>query len=826
MLMRGIAVKLFAALCFVLFIGAGISFSQTTGKIAGSVTDAETGEPLPGVNVFIQGTDLGAATDADGDYFIIQVPPGTYTVVARFIGYAEQRKTGAQVNIDRTLELDFSLQPSAIAGEEVTVTAERNVVRKDVSHSVSEISEQEATGTAAVSNLQDLVLLQPGVEMGGGYMSDDSRAYREGISIRGGQVEETDFRIDGLSVKDARAGIQSNKVSLTSVQEIQVIRGGFNAEYGDIRSGLVNVVTKDAISGQGGRQFNVSAIVEYTPERLGHWGENYYSYDNERSVLYPYLGPESMGGYSYTYPDGETVEVWQGWEDYANNLPEDHPYYQDPESAREQFAWESRPQPYGDDPDYNIDATITGPIPLLDNASFMLTHINQQMDIPYNSPVETHNDNSTYLKMMLRPTSNLKVTLGGQYGEMHTISSAYRGVRPGSYWLIEDQSHWFSLNNHFWNQGSHTPTDHFRRRYMAKATYTFNQASYLQFEVNHQANNYYANHMALRDLSAVKTIETENGQTVELDNRPFGYFGEYKVKNVLGYYVAGHGTRRDNSWVKSTTMKADNVNQFNKYNQVKFGVEWNYDDINNQWGQHRKEKGLKREWFYHVQPWMLSTYLQDKLEFEGMIANIGVRVDYSDPADEWFNQDDPFSSWFERGKRQYTDNSFPGEADYTQESRIDSFQYAPMSDVQPKMAISPRIGISHPIGAHSKLFFNYGHFYQRPASDRMFRQYWSGVTQLELNEYGNPNLDFTKTVAFELGAEQDILNQINIRVTGYYKDISNELIWIDYNGIGSIDYDSPENNGYRDIRGIELEVRKRAGRFITGYLSYDYRIMS
>lgn len=810
------------------FLISGPVSAQTTGKITGTVIDAETEQPLIGVNVIVEGTSLGSATNQDGRYFILQVPPGEHTVIARYIGYATTRKEGVVVNVDRTATVNFSLESEAIAGEAVTVTAERDVVRKDVSSSMSEIPEQSAVETPSVKSLKDLLLLQPGIELGGSYMEGDSHAYQEGISIRGGKIEETDFRIDGLSVKDSRQGTQSNEVALTSIQEVQIIRGGFNAEYGDIRSGVVNVVTKDARG--SGTKLNVSAMMEYTPARLGHWGENYYSYNSDRSVLYPYLGPESMDGYTYTFPDGTTREVFQGWKEYAANLPADHPFHNDPEAAREKFAWESRPQPYGDNPDITFDGTISGALPFIKNVGFVLSNVTNRLDYPFNAPVsrKVHIDNSTYLKLRFNPTSNLQILAGGQYGELHSVSAAYRGVRPGSYWQIEDPSHLFSLNNHFWNNAADTPIDQWRRRYILKATYTFSPRTYLEFEVNHQRNSYWAMHTGLRDMSNVKAIPTNNDTTVYLDNRPFGYFGGYKVKNILGYYVAGHGTRRDKSKVRTTRINLDFVSQLGEYNEIKSGIDYVYDNIDNYWGQHRAEKGLKREWYYHVKPMLLSGYLQDKLEFRGMIANIGVRLDMSDPSDSWFEPNNPWSRWFEYGMRHYDGNVMYPEEPWSEVEtvRVDSFQYRPMSDIKPKFALSPRIGISHPIGPNSKLFFNYGHFYQRPPIDEMFRMYFQGVTDMELQDYGNANLDFMKTVAFELGAEQDLWNSINIRLTGYYKDVTNELVWINYNGMGSIDYSSPLNNGYRDIRGAELEIRKRAGRFIQGYLSYDYRITS
>ena len=78
-----------------------ISIAGTTGKIMGRVIDEQTGEALAGANVTIENTALGAATDLDGNYVIIGLPPGTYTATASYISYREMRVKDVEVNIDK-----------------------------------------------------------------------------------------------------------------------------------------------------------------------------------------------------------------------------------------------------------------------------------------------------------------------------------------------------------------------------------------------------------------------------------------------------------------------------------------------------------------------------------------------------------------------------------------------------------------------------------------------------------------------------------------------------------------------------------------------------
>ena len=263
--MRATISRVLGAVLLVL-LGASVTWAQT-GKISGVVTDAQTGDPIPGVNVVIVGEQVGATTDAQGRYSILNLSPGTYDVRATFVGYANATREGVDVNIDLTTEVNFEMQEETQELQEVTVQAEERVVKPDISANVANISADNVENVP-VSSLSEVVGLQAGVQ---------------GLSVRGGDLNELSIRVNGLSMRDGRSNEPTAAISYTSIKEVQVQTGGFNAEYGNVRSGLINVVTKDAP-----RDFyTVDVFTRYTPTTKMSFGPR--PDDPDSYWLRPYL---------------------------------------------------------------------------------------------------------------------------------------------------------------------------------------------------------------------------------------------------------------------------------------------------------------------------------------------------------------------------------------------------------------------------------------------------------------------------------------------------------------------------------------------------------
>jgi outer membrane receptor protein involved in Fe transport len=218
-------------------------FSGTTGKIAGRVTDADTKDGLPGVNVVIEGTTLGAATDVDGHYVILNIPPGLYVVRFSYIGYQAIRVSEVRVNVDFTTRLDRALKPGTIELGVVEVQGERNpLVREDLTNTQVAVT-AEVIDQLPVDQISDVVRLQAGV------VQDNDGA----LHIRGGRSNEIAYQINGISINNPFNSLQAVGIATNAVQEVSISAGTFSAEYGNALSGVINYVTKD-----GGPQYSGS----------------------------------------------------------------------------------------------------------------------------------------------------------------------------------------------------------------------------------------------------------------------------------------------------------------------------------------------------------------------------------------------------------------------------------------------------------------------------------------------------------------------------------------------------------------------------------------
>ena len=779
---------------FYLFLGGSL-FGGTTGKITGQVIDSESNRHLTGANIIIDDTFMGVSSDQDGNYVLINLLPGTYTLRVTMVGYRPLSIQGVTVLIDQSTFLNVALIPEPILMDELVVVAKKPLIMKDISASRMDISSEFIT-SLPITTLNDVIGIQAGIE---------------GLTIRGGARNQTAFLVNGFLFNDERVNNPYTSISLNSIKELQVQTGGFNAEYGNIRSGLINVITDEGDP----KQYGGAITLRYSEPEPKHFGESLYSPSSY--FLRPYLDPDVcwVGTANGNWDDytRQQYPSFEGWNTIsAATMADDDPYNDlTPGAAQHIFKWQHRRK--GDIilPDYNVDISFGGPVPVissaLGNLRFHLSHFSQENVFIFPLSRDSYNDEVTNLKLTSDLSSRLKLTLTGLYGLTRSVSPYNWKVTPTgsvleSTYQVADLVNSSSGNAILFMPGNFSPTNIYRKMIGAKINHMVKPSLFYDMIIQIFQNEYDTYQIRDRDTSRVYNILPD----VSMDEAPYGYWG-YSITGIDGMRLGGWmNLGRDKSINKTTMIKFDLTNQINIRHQIKTGLQVVFNDYKiRSYTENPSMNTWNRSMIYDVSPLRTGIYIQDKMEYEGFIANLGIRAEYTSANTHNYILED-YDTFFEQGFGNLIENEAPSDASTA------------------IFSLSPRLGVSHPITETSKLYFNYGHFQSEPGSSYRFR------LQRESNglvtHIGNPNLGFEQTIAYELGYSQEYKNYL-IDVAAYYKDVTDQPGWVYYANMGrSVSYYKAANNQYEDIRGLEVTIRKPYGKLITGMVNYTYMVRS
>lgn len=732
-----------------LVIVSFISFAQQKGKLEGKIIDERTNEVLPGVNVVLKGTYYGAVSDVNGKFQINNVSEGTFNVEVSFIGYKTTQFTGIKIEANKTKMLDVKLSETALTmDKDVIIIGEKPLVDVEETQSKKVISRDDIE-MAPVENVNDIISMQSGV-----VKSDNA------IHIRGGRSYENAFLLDGVSVQDPLSGTGFGlQLSANSIEEIEVITGGFNAEFGQATSGIVNVKTRE-----GGDNFR--GYVSYKRDNFGNKSSDHvFNYEVleanlsgpepiTRFVL-PALGLQIPGELSFftSFYVGLSDGITQGYYKTTADRIVSSIFNGSRFSPRQENSWFGLGKLT-----YKISPTMK-----------LIYSFNQSVDI---------NQNSQSLQ------SNLEY------------------IEPSPGYQYEFQNILDNANVYTHNNIYHTIT----------WTHTLNQKTFYELKLGK-----YFTH--LRSDANGKNFN-EYAEPKDITNFPIEYYNQNRdTIGVIpgdGFWDVGNPYTWHDHHYDEVSFRGDLTSFFDEKNKFKAGfslsiTEMQLLDIYKPW---IGTLGLNND-YYKVYPATGSFYAQDNINFSGMILNFGLRMDYWFPGkyvDDAVDNPDVITIP-DQIRKEYKDNS-----------------YGWFGNRRFKARLSPRLGISHPISDNQVLFFSYGHFSKWPKPQFVYAKLNPTSAKSSFQKFGNPNLNPETTVAYELGLKTQFSENDVLTITAYYKDIfdyiSTRSAKITSARFATQSFVTYTNQDYARSRGLELEYRKRVGKWFNGVASFSYAIIT
>jgi hypothetical protein len=787
-----------------IFVIAGLaiySFAATTGKISGRIIDKETEEPLAGANVVVSGTMLGAAADIEGYYTILNVPPGTFSVIASYVGYARMEQGNVIVNIDLNTRVDFEMSVEAYRGQEVVVTAARPIVRTDISGSQTNISSDEIS-EMPVTSVSEVISLQAGVS---------------GLEIRGGASDEMLYLVDGMATNDQRSNTPYTSIPMSAVQEVQIQVGGFSAEYANARSGVVSVVTRKGLRDR----YSGTAEINYTPVQAKQFGEPFGTANDYWHRPYMdedvcWTGTESGAWDIHTR---NQYRGFQGYNALSQELMRDSDPNNDmtPAQLKKIYEYEHQRRVVHTKPDYVADMGFGGPVPggeKLGNLRFFASYRGEQRAYIMPLSRETYNDDALRVNMTTDLSPKTTMTLTGNYGLTRSVSSTGNnspsmGAHYTSNWSVANLA---SISYAIFQDGYNNPIDIQRYGYGVELNHQFNEQSLAKLVVNRAHTNYHIFPLDSLDLTDTLRLFQDVFGAYDhfiINDYPNGYHPTYSPSLIDGARTDWAGFARDESYNIVTTIKADYQNQLTRNNELKTGFNLVHTrNVVNSW-MVAPMSTWEAYYNWDQSPIRLGAYVLDKLEFEGLVVNAGIRYDMYNLNGMWYDLA-PYDTLL---------------------NAVWGFQLDSLADYRKTKSIhslNPRIGISHPISVNSKLYFNYGHFSSQPTATYLYLvdRYGDGGN---IRRLGNPELPFSKTIMYELGYEHSFFDRYLAKVAAFYNDTKNQEAWTIYEGLGSgkgkTNYRLAESRAYRDVSGFELTLRKM-GTFVSGFVNYTYQLYS
>lgn len=804
-----------ALLALLLAVAAGPAAAQgTSGKLQGRVVDAQSGNPIVGAQVVVQGTRLGNITDQQGYYFVNNVPAGVYDIQAQYIGYQTTTVTGQRILANYTTTVNFQLSQQAVALEAITVQGESNpLVPRDKTVSAAIVT-GDIVQQLPVDNPDAVVALQPGVTR----LPDNSQ-----FIIRGGRPGEASVYVDGVLVRNFNRGEQGNiDLGTNALEQVNVLTGGFGAEYGQAQSGIVNYVTKS-----GGAR--TSGALQFGTDQVFPNSERYGISRLEANIG----GPLVKDRISY-----ELALTAQGNEDrnpqfrdivspggFAQQLyyfrPTGFQQLEDGDSTMgyQQITGLGPRTPWNNADQYSATAGLR--FNLSDYTKLSLTAVkSRDQGLQFSSYYQFRpwaesayrNNSDLYragLEQILFQNANsqavLRINAAYQNDQSHSgLRADTTGLEPPG-----PDALGFRFSDYKFMFEGLKPEQFLSRLDSIRAgnssVQTFFPAQTLTCGDASDAHPCSANEANL--------LFNPNATG---PNNPYGIKGYsgFGANGFPGYYFSGEKT-----WSVDASLDV----QAGRFNRLQGGVQYYKKDVQNISSTSQGNISVYNTTFqnvYHVKPTIGAAYIKDRLDLGEMVLDLGLRLDhYSSDAKFPVLPGLVFPFVPDSSTLQYCESPPSGG----------SLTCTPGQVSQKSLwNLSPRIGVAFPISDATNFRLSYGHFFQVPSFNQLYDGINTDFNTTNSNQlFGRP-IPSMRSVQFEVGITHLFNPNTVFDITAYNKNkqadatfrIDNFTLPPSYGG--PTDLRVLTNLDFGQAKGVDVRLTRRYGQYFTAILGYSY----
>ena len=806
-------------------LAVGPAWAGGEGKIAGTVKDAKSGEVLIGANISLVDTKLGTTSDNKGRFYILNVPPGVYTLKVTYIGYTAYVLEQVRVSGDLTTNLHAELSSADIKVQEMVVRADKPIIDKNATNAVRIVGTEDLE-IMPFRGVQNVFALQAGVV-------EDEGA----LHVRGSREDEIGYYVEGASVRNVITGTTAVGLIDEAIEEIQLQAGGFNAEYGGANAGIILQELRT-----GGNQWHVSALAEgdnFASKYKKGLGTYSYGYSNQVLTLSgPLLGSNRVRTFLATQRRvrGSDPVFWDGFS--FNNLV-------DTGNRAGRVHWTDRDGDGTPDPDTlsslrlqpgNIDHTGRTALDFNGTLLFDLSPIQLRVTGLYTA--ENREYNPSPIRNMLNldrlPESdrtsglvNFKATHILDPSLFYELNASlytqdrkfYDPVFDDNFIVYDDSVAAARANDsfiRFSSQGSVPKAYDFAGfPFNRPGTPTYYVDGDYRFSFFGKENDRYLG-LAGSITKQTQVHQFKAGFDVQKwTSRRFQYFSNNirsaiqsrypQLDAVFTEYYAGKIAEDD--LLDALIAKAESIKEKDKgtiddlkimIRNTSRGDFYGYDEF----GREQEGSGLEGP----RKPTLGSGYLQDKIEYRDLIINAGLRWDYF-AANSW----------------RFKDQSAPVLDDDKYTIDINSMRKTRIFN-----ELSPRLGLSFPVSDLTVFHVQYGRFSQMPALRDMF----TGGARLAVEMGGQNYIRFPtafdiepiRTTQYEIGFERQFTDAASFDITGFYRDVKGQLQIRKQDlspaavGVGAFNY--LQNGDFATTKGIEFVFKLRRINRLRAEMNY------